>query len=417
MRAVAPLAAASSSSSSSASIPSRRKASIAVSLEELVDRERAHLRRRREEAPVLRAEAARLRRHAAEVEGVRHLQRERMDNLHEADELDRQARDRETGVPELEFEKMAARYLHQHDALRGGGGGGDDAPARRPPSTAGGGEAAPSKIITVPGVRRETASCYRDRACARETRRHAIVQEFLCEATRATPKLVVRARDECPFCSRTLLLSGAKSCLVCTQCGYTLAHLDSTMQSVSYNEDYDFATFSYKRQSHFDDLLRLAQGKEAYTLPADIVEAVMRELHAQRVPKEEVTQAKVHQVLRKLRLRRAYDHVAQLTTTITGRHTPRISVPLENQCRQFFMRMQPAFERFCPKNRKNFLSYNYVLFRIFHLLGLHHMLGSVFLLKGREKLLLQDEIFAKIAESLGWEFVPIDQVLKEVRPT
>ena len=83
-----------------------------------------------------------------------------------------------------------------------------------------------------------------------------------------------------------------------------------------------------------------------------------------------------------------------------------------------FIRMQPVFDMVCPtvdKGRKNFLSYNYVLYRCFHILGLRYMLPDMQLLKGREKLLLQDRIFEKIAERLSWEFVDIEQLVQEVK--
>ena len=51
-----------------------------------------------------------------------------------------------------------------------------------------------------------------------------------------------------------------------------------------------------------------------------------------------------------------------------------------------------------------------MLFRCLHLMGLHSMLPSIALLKGREKLLFADQIFAKICADLGWTFVPIDSI-------
>jgi len=138
----------------------------------------------------------------------------------------------------------------------------------------------------------------------------------------------------------------------------------------------------------------------------------MKELVSQRCTKDQITMNKIRTILKSLRLRKAYDHVAQIYTKITGYHCPRITTNVEEQCRKMFTQMQPAFEKYCPKTRKNFLSYNYVLFRCFHILGVHHMLQGFALLKGREKLLLQDEIFEKIAEEMGWTFVPIDDVFR-----
>ena len=71
-----------------------------------------------------------------------------------------------------------------------------------------------------------------------------------------------------------------------------------------------------------------------------------------------------------------------------------------------FIAMQPAFEKHCPKDRKNFLSYSYCLYKFFQLLGFEDYLNSFTLLKGRDKLHRQDQIFRKICVELNWEFVP-----------
>ena len=67
--------------------------------------------------------------------------------------------------------------------------------------------------------------------------------------------------------------------------------------------------------------------------------------------------------------------------------------------------IQIPFIRHCPKDRKNFLSYSYVLHKFVELLGLDEFLPSFPLLKSREKLHQQDLIWEKICRDLGWEFI------------
>ena len=78
----------------------------------------------------------------------------------------------------------------------------------------------------------------------------------------------------------------------------------------------------------------------------------------------------------------------------------------EERLRNMFLQMQPAFHRHAPKSRTNFLSYSYVLYKSFQILGLHHMCDGLTLLKGRDKLFKQDTIFRKICDELHWEFLP-----------
>ena len=107
-------------------------------------------------------------------------------------------------------------------------------------------------------------------------------------------------------------------------------------------------------------------------------------------------------LLRKLRLRKAYDHVAQVTSRLSGVRPPRIPPETEEKLKNMFLQMQPAFQRHAPKTRTNFLSYSYILYRCFQILGLHHMLSGISLLKGRDKLEANDAIFRKMSEDLGW---------------
>jgi hypothetical protein len=72
-----------------------------------------------------------------------------------------------------------------------------------------------------------------------------------------------------------------------------------------------------------------------------------------------------------------------------------------------FKAVNRLWAKYKPEERKNFLSYNYCLYKFCELLGLPHK--SLFkLLKGDKKLEKQDEIFKKICEDseLDWEFIP-----------
>lgn len=383
-------------------VPDKKKfaAPVSSSLEDLITSKRKRLECERDEIPTLKRRAVDLRTEADSLTR-RFEHRIRSDMLKEAESLEREIDVRASRVRDMEFDIVARRYMKQYKS---------NANQARP-SVDRRREGDESRIITVPGVGVETAQCFSSTMADNELKRQAIVHEFLMEHEDRAPKLTLRARDDCPFCQVGLLMNGVKSMLVCKQCGYTLPYLDSTTQNMSYTDEYDFSTFSYKRQSHFDDILKLVQGKESLVVGNDIITAIMRELHAQRVRKEDITPMRVRNVMKKLKLKRAYDHVSQVTMRITGVRSCRISAEMEDRCKAMFVQMQPVFEKYCPKNRKNFLSYNYVLFRCFHILGLYHMLPSISLLKGKEKLLLQDEIFERIAGDLQWPFEPIGSIL------
>ena len=71
-----------------------------------------------------------------------------------------------------------------------------------------------------------------------------------------------------------------------------------------------------------------------------------------------------------------------------------------------FKEIQVPFEKFCPEKRKNFLSYNYVMYKFFELLELDEYLSCFQLLKSRNKLHQQDLIWKNICQSVKWQFIP-----------
>jgi len=234
-----------------------------------------------------------------------------------------------------------------------------------------------------------------------------LVAEYLADVLGEALRLVLDLKkDDCPRCQGAMLLIATKSLLSCQQCGYSTTYLDATTSSVSYGDEVEFSSFSYKRLNHFNEWMQQVQAKETTELPQSVVDAVMAELHSRRVQLADVTPQRVREALKSLRLRKTYEHVAQITMRITGASPPQLTPDMEEMCRLCFIAVQPAFDKHCPPGRKNFLSYSYVLYKIFQLLGYDQSLDSFSLLKGRDKLAKQDHIFNKICEELDWEFVP-----------
>ena len=72
-----------------------------------------------------------------------------------------------------------------------------------------------------------------------------------------------------------------------------------------------------------------------------------------------------------------------------------------------FMEIQEPFDRVCPKNRKNFFSYNYILYKFCELLGEKEHMSLFTLLKSREKLYQQDCIWKEICAITKWPFTKV----------
>jgi hypothetical protein len=120
----------------------------------------------------------------------------------------------------------------------------------------------------------------------------------------------------------------------------------------------------------------------------------------------EITHAKVRTLLKKLRLNRYYEHVPYIANILNGIPPMRMSAGLQDRLKMMFNEIQTPFEKHCPENRKNFLSYAYVLYKFCELLSEDDYLKYFPLLKSREKLYIQDSIWRNICKELRWEFIP-----------
>jgi len=85
---------------------------------------------------------------------------------------------------------------------------------------------------------------------------------------------------------------------------------------------------------------------------------------------------------------------------------PKLPPELENRLKAMFVEIQKPFDRHCPPDRKNFLSYSYTLYKFCELLGEDEYLQYFQLLKCSKKLYNQDQIWKKICKELRWEFIP-----------
>jgi hypothetical protein len=263
------------------------------------------------------------------------------------------------------------------------------------------------KRIVAPGSVME--SFVRSNNATRQ-RKSAILDEFLTEVSEAPACVAMATRDECPKCTGVkLLLCAPKSLMTCPQCGYAVTYLDATSSSTAFDDVIDYSQYSYKRINHYTMHIALCQGKETHRVSDDNLRAMMVDLHTrQNIHRiEDITLTRVRGSLRKLKLRREYDHAVQIMGRLTGRLPPRVTTQQEDRLKSMFLQMQPAFQRHVPRTRTNFLSYSYVLYKSFQIMGLTHMLDSVCLLKGRDKLEANDATFARMCEDLGWPVFPL----------
>jgi hypothetical protein len=211
----------------------------------------------------------------------------------------------------------------------------------------------------------------------------------------------------CPACDLEMTFYQNEAMLGCAACGYEEFILVDSEKPSYKDPPREITYFAYKKSNHFNEWLAQFQAKENTDIPADVIDAVVSELRKERIndPKR-VKKEKIREILQKLKLSKMYDHIQQIKNRIQQQMT-HLTLPkeMEEKLQHMFKEIQPAFIKYCPKGRSNFLSYPYVLYKLCQLLEMDEFLPCFQLLKSREKLYQQDQVWQKICEELGWQFI------------
>jgi len=211
----------------------------------------------------------------------------------------------------------------------------------------------------------------------------------------------------CEHCHKEMIIYRSNGVIICPQCGIQKSIiLDS--DKPSYKEPpKEISYFAYKRINHFNEWLAQFQAKETTDIPSKVYDLILIEIQKERIQNVALlTNDKLRQILKKLKLNRYYEHIPHIMNRINGIQAPTISRELEEKLRAMFRDIQTPFMKHVDrKKRRNFLSYSYVLHKFVQLLGYDEYIDSFPLLKSREKLHQQDLIWKKICEELNWEFI------------
>ena len=211
----------------------------------------------------------------------------------------------------------------------------------------------------------------------------------------------------CPRCKIQLTCIHQDGAMVCSDCGYQELLLIEQNRPLIRQPNKEASHYSYKRINHFREWCSQVQGKESTDIPEEIFENILQEIKKEKIhDTKKITYSKMREIMKRLRINKYYEHINYIINRINGVPTPHFSPELEEKLCSMFKEIQGPFLKHCPKERKNFLSYSYVLFKFFQILNKHEYLRFFPLLKSREKLWVQDQIFKNICEDLNWPFYP-----------
>jgi len=238
------------------------------------------------------------------------------------------------------------------------------------------------------------------------TDKSSLVDEYLFMTNKQhIKKLNHDDLELCKRCKKHMVCLQHDAIIICDTCGYQELLLVEQNRPILKQNNKDTSHFSYKRINHFREWCNQVQGKESTDIPDEIFEKILNEIKKEKITDTKtITYNKMREILKRLRINKYYEHINYIINRINGIPTPQFSPDLEEKLCNMFRDIQGPFLKHCPSDRKNFLSYSYVLYKFFEILGLNEYLKHFPLLKSREKLYVQDQIWKKICEELNYEF-------------
>lgn len=209
----------------------------------------------------------------------------------------------------------------------------------------------------------------------------------------------------CDACGEDMRVSVNDATVSCPECGFhKLILMDSDKPSYK-DPPREVSYYAYKRINHFNEWLAQFQAKESTEIPEEVFENIENQIKKERLQVSSLNRSKIREILKKLKYNSFYEHVPHILSRLNGNTAPVMDRETEEKLRYLFKEIQPSFQKHCPADRSNFLSYSYVLYKLCELLELDSFLHCFPLLKNRDKLYAQDKIWEKICKDLQWEFI------------
>jgi hypothetical protein len=162
--------------------------------------------------------------------------------------------------------------------------------------------------------------------------------------------------------------------------------------------------YAYKRINHFREILAQFQAKESTQIPPEVLNDLRSQIRKERRQLATIDNKKAKEMLKKLGYNKYYEHIPFIKDKL-GIKPPVMTPDLEDRLCNLFIEIQRPYAKYCPDDRVNFLNYYYTVYKLCELLGQTQFLDYFPMLKDRDKRIEQDEIWRKICQELGWEFI------------
>jgi hypothetical protein len=210
----------------------------------------------------------------------------------------------------------------------------------------------------------------------------------------------------CELCGNEMIMCLNEANLTCSKCGHQEFILVDSDKPSYKDPPREVCYYAYKKINHFNEWLAQFQAKESTEIPNEVYDMILLQLKKERITNmSSLKPTKLREILRKMKCSKYYEHIPHIINRLNGQNAPFMSREDEEKLRHMFREIQPSFKKHCPKGRRNFLSYGYVLYKFCELLEMDEYLACFPLLKNRDKLYLQDKTWEKICFDQGWQYI------------
>lgn len=212
-------------------------------------------------------------------------------------------------------------------------------------------------------------------------------------------------KNRCTKCNDGELIKAShEGILICNKCFSSFKYLIDN-DKPSYKEPpKEISFYAYKRINHFREILSQFQAKESTDIPDEIINHIKSQVKKERIELKNLNNKKTKEILKKLGYNKYYEHIPFIKDKL-GIKPPVMTPHLEESLCNLFMDIQIPYAKYCPNDRVNFLNYYYTLYKLCELLGETQYLKYFPMLKEQKKI-EQDDIWKKICNELGWDFIP-----------
>jgi hypothetical protein len=210
----------------------------------------------------------------------------------------------------------------------------------------------------------------------------------------------------CERCNNEMIMCLNEANLTCSKCGHQEFILVDSDKPSYKDPPREISYYAYKKINHFNEWLAQFQAKESTEIPNEIYDAILLQFKKEQITNMGTLKpTKLREILRRMKCSKYYEHIPHIINRLNGQNAPFMSRENEEKLRHMFREIQPSFKKHCPKGRRNFLSYGYVLYKFCELLEMDEYLACFPLLKNRDKLYLKDKTCQKICEDMNWQYI------------